>query len=756
MKKNYVTKISLFIAIIFALIKSVTLLHAQHLYSISSNNLSKEIVFQLYTQIESSEIAMLSLTKNNENRNVYGISIASEKINQIIILNEQTGHHVTITPSVNATAAFQLEPFLIEELRQSTLGDANRYLVMEATSDFSVKSVCAVAAISTTTLPQYFYGKKEYVKEALPQHRKIIGIYKQKPTYFPAFPDDPENLHNIAQLEEDMSYYVYMYQLPDGTLCIYDYHFNQDMEGNKHRIGNYLPFDLSGTLNAEQRAATLYSLDLWSTQLAGSVPVDINVSFVPLEVGVLGRSFRMQDFFDNGTYTSYPNTFYPSALWNQLVGYDATWMYDIRIEMNSYYSDQFYYGVDANPPSGQRDWVTIMLHEATHGLGFMSNTTQQGYYIFVDDDGWAYYDEYPCIYTRQLYQGLSGPCITELSEWEREALLVSENLYAGRPASNLLAANDGVRVKMYAPLTWAGGSSRSHWDSSVTFSTFMKYNYQYPLHTFNNRKIGILKDLGWLTPDENPLIQVTNITGLPSVATIGVSLTLSGTVVPSNATNQTIVWSIQDAGNTGASISGNIFNAASTGVATVCATIVNGLAIGSNYAKDFTITVSKGSQTAPSAPTLSNHTTTSITLHTITGCEYRRDGGSWQTQTIFSGLTPNTSYSFEARKEETATHFASPAGPAALFTTLPLTIDDSNFANLSVYSYQNIVFIKNESDISLKSIQIIDIKGRIVFQNAITNAETAITLNVANGLYYVRLMSQDDRMIGKKVLIENN
>jgi hypothetical protein len=42
---------------------------------------------------------------------------------------------------------------------------------------------------------------------------------------------------------------------------------------------------------------------------------------------------------------------------------------------------------------------------------------------------------------------------------------VSSNLYAGAPGSNLLAANDGIRVKIYAPTTYNSGSSNSHWDN---------------------------------------------------------------------------------------------------------------------------------------------------------------------------------------------------------------------------------------------------------------------------------------------------
>jgi Synergist-CTERM protein sorting domain-containing protein len=85
-------------------------------------------------------------------------------------------------------------------------------------------------------------------------------------------------------------------------------------------------------------------------------------------------------------------------------------------------------------------------------------------------------------------------------------------------------------------------------------------------------------------------VAVTSITDVPTSATVGTPLTLTGTVNPSNATNRTITWSVQNAGTTGATISGNTLNTTSTGIVTVVATIVNGTASG-NYTQDFTITV---------------------------------------------------------------------------------------------------------------------------------------------------------------------
>ena len=113
-------------------------------------------------------------------------------------------------------------------------------------------------------------------------------------------------------------------------------------------------------------------------------------------------------------------------------------------------------------------------------------------------------------------------------------------------------------------------------------------------------------------------VPVTNITDLPSEATAGTALTLTGTVVPSNATNKTITWSIVSAGTTGATISGSTFNATAVGTATVKATIVNGLATGSNYTRDFNISVKIGFVPVTNITDLPSSATVGIPL-TLTG-----------------------------------------------------------------------------------------------------------------------------------------
>jgi len=87
-------------------------------------------------------------------------------------------------------------------------------------------------------------------------------------------------------------------------------------------------------------------------------------------------------------------------------------------------------------------------------------------------------------------------------------------------------------------------------------------------------------------------VPVTNITGVPSSAKAGAELTLAGTIIPSDASSKTIVWSIKDAGTTGASISGNKLTTNSAGTVKITATVSKGTATG-DFVKEFTIKVTE-------------------------------------------------------------------------------------------------------------------------------------------------------------------
>jgi len=503
--------------LIFSFLLSVFCLQAQHLFSVIYNDLPQEKINLIKTEMANKEISSLSLTRNNENKEIYSVSFSSVENTKLIILNEQTGKHVTIIPVKEERTAFQLAPFFIKELKQAVLGEADRYLIVEMQSIasqpdvFSVKNVTSVFLNRNDVyIPQFFYGKKENVQEALPRDRQIVDIIKQKPRLILAS-EDPELLAYAAQYEEAMSYYVYLYKLPDGVLHTYDEHFNPVSEDDAVIVGGTrgkLQFTLSGNLNATQLPPTEYALAIWSDNLAGTVPVRINVDSKDLgSTGIIGQSWRMTMAQNTGQVPTSPtDTWYPGALWNQLVGYPFLAGYNIKLEMNSQFS--FYYGTTGNPSYSQIDWITTMLHEVNHGLGFFPICQSNGSYSANSAT------PNPGIFDRQLFQGTNGPCLVDLSEAERAALVKSNNLYAGAPDSYLLAAH-GSRVKMYAPTSYSSGSSCSHWDSYQTFTTFMKYyiDWGWKCHTVTTREMGIFIDMGWTIPDPNAIYVSFNANG---------------------------------------------------------------------------------------------------------------------------------------------------------------------------------------------------------------------------------------------------
>ncbi len=114
-------------------------------------------------------------------------------------------------------------------------------------------------------------------------------------------------------------------------------------------------------------------------------------------------------------------------------------------------------------------------------------------------------------------------------------------------------------------------------------------------------------------------VAVTDITGIPTAATANTPLQLTGTVEPTNATNQTITWSVKDAGTTGATISGNTLSTTAAGTVVVTATITNGLTESTNYTKDATITVSAPAQSYTVDITTQPQATSAVTAGSISG-----------------------------------------------------------------------------------------------------------------------------------------
>jgi hypothetical protein len=92
-----------------------------------------------------------------------------------------------------------------------------------------------------------------------------------------------------------------------------------------------------------------------------------------------------------------------------------------------------------------------------------------------------------------------------------------------------------------------------------------------------------------------PVTDIISTPNIPGTLTINEAQTLSGAVVPSDASFKTIEWSIQDAGSTNATLTGttngSTLTATQAGTLTLRATVADGLGTGSPYIKDYGIQI---------------------------------------------------------------------------------------------------------------------------------------------------------------------
>ncbi len=148
------------------------------------------------------------------------------------------------------------------------------------------------------------------------------------------------------------------------------------------------------------------------------------------------------------------------------------------------------------------------------------------------------------------------------------------------------------------------------------------------------------------------------------------------------------------------------------------ATFFYGLAEGTVYTVKASITVNgeersssaapisfKKSSATPAAPIISEHTSTTIAIKNVAGCEYKieksgENKAAWGTATKFTGLTPDTAYDIYIRVKETGNAYASDAATITVKTLkvadkeAPLTpvLVDKNMTSITVKEVDGIVF----------------------------------------------------------------
>ena len=230
--------------------------------------------------------------------------------------------------------------------------------------------------------------------------------------------------------------------------------------------------------NAQVELATEKACEIWSDILVSSEPIKINFYWVNAsQFGFLGLT--LSNGVKNFQNAPINDVWYPTSLAKAIAGNDLQINdVDIDIFLDSTYN--WYYGTDGNCPANQHHLVKVILHEIGHGLGFYSvaNLDQSGIGSFshvIDPmvNSFASFpipnlNGEPLIYDLFI-ENLQGEQLVDTNLFINPSISLStqftgNNLYFN--GLNTVNANNQSRPRLYAPSTFAFGSSILHLNES--------------------------------------------------------------------------------------------------------------------------------------------------------------------------------------------------------------------------------------------------------------------------------------------------
>ena len=272
-------------------------------------------------------------------------------------------------------------------------------------------------------------------------------------------------------------------QLPDGvqvlegpfTLCVLEAPEAHEVYHGVNELRQLpLPPKKAGGTNIEvtydgfsgpAQLAFEFAADIWERHLESDVTIRVTASYEPLGTNVLGSAGALRVY--RGFAGAAPDTWYGDALADAIAGQDFNADgFDIRARFSSNFSN-WYFGLDGNPAFNQVDFVTVVLHELGHGLGFFGSANVSGGVGEYGIDT-QFNQALPVIYDRFVEDPAGTPIVSDAYPNPSGVLgnlLQSGTLFWGGVTAT--AVFDDARPPVYSPAAWERGSSFSHFDEDV-------------------------------------------------------------------------------------------------------------------------------------------------------------------------------------------------------------------------------------------------------------------------------------------------
>ncbi len=246
-----------------------------------------------------------------------------------------------------------------------------------------------------------------------------------------------------------------------------------------------------------------HAVDIWEATIHSDVPIRVDakwsaLGYNPNGINTLGSAGPGPTFFQLNGPDVFPNTLYPIALVNKITGLDNDPANPhILAEFNSDIPF-WYFGTDANPGAGQSDFVSVVLHEIAHGLGFLGGAMSNSIYFGANNT-------IPIVYSQLVEEGDGTSILTyPHNSADLIAALIGGDLFYNGPFT---VANFGSRPELFAPNPFDQGSSYGHLNP-IASSPLMEPSIDpgEAKHMLSDFELGMFYDMGWDPDPGNPLL----------------------------------------------------------------------------------------------------------------------------------------------------------------------------------------------------------------------------------------------------------
>lgn len=247
----------------------------------------------------------------------------------------------------------------------------------------------------------------------------------------------------------------------------------------------------------EAKQAFQYAVDIWQNLISSPVPIHIKATWTSLATDVLG-SCSPSDYIPDFNSTQIWNCYYPIALAEKMLGEEVNSPASPEVEA-SFNKDfkNWYFGIDGKTPIDQYDFVSTVLHELTHGLGFhgffYSDSRGRGGYGSIDGMAAAF---------DQFVINQTGDKLINTKLFTNPSVKLNQNLTSGWLEFGTKLV-ESTFPRLYAPTTWDSGSSVYHLNDATyplgNPNSLMTHSLGMgeAIHDPGLNTLAIMYDMGW-------------------------------------------------------------------------------------------------------------------------------------------------------------------------------------------------------------------------------------------------------------------